>query len=136
MKTSINIEFTPEELKELYPKLQDIGIFDFDNEELHSGIKKIIFAYRENVFPYILAVDKLTDGTTEDGTKFVWVDLCYGDKELAIRYDKPTYQLWEWGDGANELLPDHVLAYWHAHADAILDKLYTNEKHIELCIPN
>lgn len=136
MKTSINVEFTPEELKELYAKLQNIGIFDFDNEELHSGIKKLIFAYRENVFPCILTVDKLTDGVVEDGTKFVWVVLCYGDKSLTIRYDKPTYQQWVWGEGANELLPDHVLAYWHTHADSVLDKLHADEKHIALFIPN
>lgn len=136
MNTSISIEFTPEELKELYPKLQDIGIFDFDNEELHNGIKKLIFAYRENVVPHILTVDKLTDGTAEDGTKFVWVALCYGDKSLTIRYDKPTHQPWVWGEGANESLPDHVRAYWHTHADAILDKLHANEKHVTLFIPN
>lgn len=136
MKTSISVEFTPEELKELYSKLQDIGIFDFDNEELHNGIKKLIFAYRENVFPCILTVDKLTDGTTEDGTKYVWVALCYGDKSLSIRYDKPTYQPWEWGAGANESLPAHVLTYWHTHADAILDNLHTAKEHISLFIPN
>lgn len=136
MKNSINIEFTPEELKELYLKLQNIGIFEFDNEELHNGIKKLIFAYSEKVFPCILTVDKLTDGTTEDGTKYVWVVLCYGDKSLTIRYDKPTYQPWEWGAGAYELLPEYVREYWHTHADAILDNLHTTKEHITLFIPN
>lgn len=136
MKTSINIEFTPEELKELYPKLQDIGIFDFDNEELHNGIKKLIFAYRDSVFPYILTVDKLTAGTTETDIKFVWVNICYGDISLVMRYDKLTYQPWTWEEGANELLPDHVRAYWHTHADSVLDKLHAHEKHVALYIPN
>ena len=136
MKTSINVEFTPEELNALYPKLQDIGIFEFENEELHNGIKKLIFAYREDVAPYILTVDKLTAGTVEDGTKFVWVTICYGDINLVMRYDKPTYQSWIWDEGANELLPDHVRAYWHAHADSVLDKLHAHEKHVALCIPN
>jgi hypothetical protein len=136
MKTSINIEFTPEELNALYPKIQDIGIFDFDNEDLHNGIKKLILAYRDNVVPYILTVDKLTFGTTETDTKFVWVVLCYGDASLAIRYDKPLFQPWIWGEGANELLPEHVLAYWHTHADSILDKLHAGEKQSLLFIPN
>ena len=137
MKTSINVEFTPEEIHAIYTKLHAIETtFDFNDEEFHDGVNKLIFAYETNVIPCILTAVMLSSGTLEDGTKFVWVNLYYGSRSLMICYEKHKEQQWIWCEGANEFLPDHVRTYWHEHADAILDKLHAGKDNVQLVIPN
>lgn len=128
--------FSPEEIKELYLKTKDLGIFEPDNEALHSGFKKLFFAYEDAVAPNMLTIDMLVSDTTPDDIKYVWVKMTYRDTDLVIRYDRPKHQQWSWGEGANELLPDHVLAYWHSHADEVLDELHAGKNTVNLFIPN
>ena len=136
MKTSIKMIFSPAEIKELYFKTKDIGIFEPENEDLHSGLKKLFFAYEDAVAPNMLTIDMLVSDTTPDDIKYVWVKMTYQDTTLVIRYDRPKHQQWSWGEGANELLPEHVRAYWHSHADEILDELHAGKNTVNLFIPN
>lgn len=136
MKTSIDLSFSPAEIKELYLKTKDLGIFEPDNEDLHSGLKKLFFAYEDAVAPNMLTIDMLVSDTTPDDVKYVWVKMTYQNSNLIIRYDRPKHQPWSWGEGANELLPDHVRSYWHKYADEALDKIHAGVNTVNLLIPN